>query len=141
MARIFWDTNLFIYLFENNAEWSPRVVEFRQRMRQRRDELLTSCLTVGEVLTKPRELGNATLEKAYLNFFSGGSIELVTFGLEAAKHYGEIRSRERVRPADAVQLACAAAAGTDLFVTNDGRLSKLVVPGVTFITGVDRIPY
>ena len=40
MARIFWDTNLFIYLFENNAEWSPRVVEFRQRMRQRRDELL-----------------------------------------------------------------------------------------------------
>lgn len=141
MARIFWDTNLFIYLFENNAEWAPRVLEFRQRMMQRRDELLTSCLTVGEALTKPRELGNATLEKAYLNFFSGGSIELVTFGLEAAKRYGEIRSRERVRPADAVQLACAAAAGTDLFVTNDGRLSKLVVPGVTFITGVDRIPY
>jgi predicted nucleic acid-binding protein len=39
----------------------------------------------------------------------------VTFGLEAAKRYGEIRSRERVRPADAIQLACAAAAGTDLF--------------------------
>jgi predicted nucleic acid-binding protein len=141
MARIFWDTNLFIYLFEKNVEWAPRVVEFRQRMRHRRDELLTSCLTVGEVLTKPKELGNTTLEKAYLHFFSGGSIELVTFGLDAAKHYGGIRSRERVRPADAVQLACAAAAGTDLFVTNDSRLSKLVVPGVTFITGIDRIPY
>ena len=141
MARVFWDTNLFIYLFEKNPEWSPRVTEFRQKMLQRRDELLTSCLTVGEVLTKPKELGNATLEKAYLNFFSGGSIELVTFNLEASKRYGEIRSRERVRPADAIQLACAAAAGTDLFVTNDGRLSKLVVSGVTFITGIDRIPY
>ncbi len=141
MARIFWDTNLFIYLFERNAEWSPRVVEFRQRMRQRRDELLTSCLTVGEVLTKPRELGNATLEKAYLNFFSGGAVELVPLDLEAAKRYGEIRSRERVRPADAIQLACASAAGTDLFVTNDSRLSKLAVSGVTFITGIDRIPY
>ena len=141
MARIFWDTNLFIYLFEKNAEWSPRVVEFRQRMRQRRDELLTSCLTVGETLTKPKELGNATLEKAYLNFFSGGAVELVPFGLDAARRYGEIRSRERVRPADAIQLACAAAAGTDLFVTNDTRLSKLVVSGVTFITGIDRIPY
>jgi predicted nucleic acid-binding protein len=141
MARIFWDTNLFIYLFEKNAEWSPRVVEFRQRMQRRRDELLTSCLTVGETLTKPKELGNATLEKAYLNFFSGGAVELVPFGLDAARRYGEIRSRERVRPADAIQLACAAAAGTDLFVTNDTRLSKLVVSGVTFITGIDRIPY
>ena len=141
MARIFWDSNLFIYLFEKNAEWSQRVVEFRHRMRQRQDELLTSCLTVGEVLTKPKELGNTTLEKAYLNFFSGGSVELVAFDLEAAKHYGNIRSHERVRPADAIQLACAAAAGTDLFVTNDSRLSKLVVQGVTFITGIDRIPY
>lgn len=141
MARVFWDTNLFIYLFENNAEWSPRVIELRQRMLQRRDELLTSFLTVGEILTKPKELGNATLEKAYLNFFSGRSVELVTFGLDAAKSYGEIRSRERVRPADAIQLACASAAGTDLFVTNDGRLSRLVVSGVTFITGVDRMPY
>jgi len=27
MARVFWDTNLFIYLFEKNAEWSPRVID------------------------------------------------------------------------------------------------------------------
>jgi len=30
--------------------------------------------------------------------------------VEAAKRYAEIRSRERIRPADAIQLACAAAA-------------------------------
>jgi predicted nucleic acid-binding protein len=141
MARVFWDTNLFIYLFENNPEWSPRVVQFRQRMLSRRDQLLTSWLTVGEVLTKPRELGNTMLEKSYLNFFTSGAIEVVAFELEAAKRYGEIRSRERLRPADAIQLACAAAAGTDLFVTNDVRLSGLVVPGITFITGIERIPY
>lgn len=73
--------------------------------------------------------------------FSGGSIELVAFDLDAARLYGEIRLGERVRPADAIQLACAAAARTDLFVTNDGRLSRLVVSGVTFITGIDRAPY
>ena len=141
MARVFWDTNLFIYLFENNAEWSPRVVDLRRKMLARRDELFTSWLTVGEVLTKPKELGNAILEKSYLNFFSSGSVDVVPFGQEAAKRYGEIRSRDRIRPADAIQLACAAATGADLFVTNDGRLSKLVVTGVTFITGIDRIPY
>src|SRR5262249_8999881 len=137
MARIFWDTNLFIYLFEHNAQWSKRVVEFRQRMVARGDELLTSYLTVGEALTKPREMGNSILEKSYLNFFPNGPIELIPFEAEAAKQYADIRSKERIRPADAIQLACAAAAGTDLFVTNDSRLSGMVVPGITFITGIE----
>jgi predicted nucleic acid-binding protein len=141
MARVFWDTNLFIYLFEENAEWSPRVIELRKRMLARGDELLTSYLTVGEVITKPKQLNNALLERSYLNFFSGGSVELVGFSLDAAQRYGDIRSRERIRPADAIQLACASAARTDLFVTNDNRLSGLVVAGVTFVTGIERVPY
>jgi len=141
MARVFWDSNLFIYLFEKNVEWSPRVIELRRKMLARGDELLTSYLTIGEVIAKPKQLGNIMLEKSYLNFFSSGSVELVAFGMDAAQRYGDIRSRERIRPADAIQLACASAAGTDLFVTNDNRLSTMVVPGVTFVTGVDRIPY
>jgi len=141
MARVFWDTNPFIYLFEHNAEWSTRVIEFRQRMVARGDELLTSYLTLGEALTKPKETGNSILEKSYLNFFANGPIELIAFEVEAAKRYAEIRSRERIRPADATQLACAAAARTDLFVTNDSRLSGVVVSGITFITGIERIPY
>ncbi len=141
MARVFWDTNLFIYLFEHNPQWSARVLEFRQRMLVRGDELLTSHLTVGEALTKPREKGNAVLEKSYLNFFTKGPIELIAFELEAARRYAEIRSRENIRPADAIQLACASAARADLFVTNDGRLSGMTVAGITFITGIERIPY
>jgi predicted nucleic acid-binding protein len=141
MARVFWDTNLFIYLFEQNPDWSARVIEFRQRMVARKDELLTSYLTVGEALTKPRETGNSVLEKSYLNFFVNSPIELIAFEIEAAKRYAEIRSHERIRPADAMQLACAAAARTDLFVTNDNRLSAMTVSGITFIAGIDRVPY
>lgn len=141
MARIFWDTNLFIYLFEHNPEWSERVVEFRRRMLARKDELITSYLTIGEAITKPAERRDTALEKSYLNFFVNGPVELVAFEMEASRRYAEIRSRERIRPADAIQLACAAAAKTDLFVTNDNRLSGMVVPGITFITGIERIPY
>ena len=141
MARVFWDTNLFIYLFERNVEWSDRVIDFRRCMVARRDELVTSYLTVGEALTKPREMGNFALEKSYLNFFLNGPVELVAFEIDAAKRYAEIRSSGRVRPADAIQLACAAAAKVDLFVTNDNRLSAMTVSGVTFITGIERIPY
>lgn len=103
--------------------------------------MLTSYLTVGEIITKPKQMNNAMLERSYLNFFSSGSVELIGFGLAAAERYGDIRSRERVRPPDAIQLACAAAAGTDLFVTSDNRLSELVVSGITFVTGIERVPY
>jgi predicted nucleic acid-binding protein len=141
MARIFWDTNLFIYLFENNPQWAPKLVDSRRKMLQRGDELLPSWLTVGEVLTKPKEVHNAVLEKSYLNFFTSGAVLLIPFDFEAAKRYSEIRSRSRIRPADSIQLACAAAACSDLFVTNDKDLSGLAIPGITFITSVERMPF
>ena len=46
------------------------------------------------------------------------------------------------RSADARQPASAVAAKTDLLlVTNDYRLPGMVIPGTTFITGIERIPY
>ena len=41
MTRVFWGS-----LFEHNPQWSARVMEFRQRMLARGDELLTSYLTL-----------------------------------------------------------------------------------------------
>lgn len=44
-------------------------VEHRRKMLARRDERLTSYLTAGEIVAKPKQLGNVMLEKSYLNFF------------------------------------------------------------------------
>jgi hypothetical protein len=38
-----------------------------------------------------------------------------------------------VKIADSIQLACAASAGIDLFLTGDQQLVKLDVPGIQFI--------
>ena len=53
MSRIFWDTNLFVYLLEGGGEAAERVASLRNRMIERKDELVTSALTLGEVLVKP----------------------------------------------------------------------------------------
>ena len=55
MSRIFWDTNLFIYLIEDHGELSERVAKLRKRMIERNDDLYTSTLTLGEILVKPLE--------------------------------------------------------------------------------------
>ena len=65
MSRVFWDTNLFIYLFEDYGGFSGRVADLRRRMLARGDQLLTSTLTLGEVLVKPVERGDEELCRKY----------------------------------------------------------------------------
>jgi hypothetical protein len=57
--------NLFIYLFEEYGALSERVLAIREKMLERGDQLLTSALTLGELLVKPMEKGASALCKRY----------------------------------------------------------------------------
>jgi predicted nucleic acid-binding protein len=133
VSRIFWDTNLFIYLLEGSGESFQLTRNLLQRMAERRDELLTSTLTLGEVLVKPLEAGRPDIADRYERLLDSPGVHLVPFDRESARMYAQIRRDRSIRPPDAIQLSCAAAAKTDLFVTNDARLSRKTVPGVHFI--------
>lgn len=137
MSRIFWDTNLFIYLFEDKGELTERVVSLRERMIQRQDQLLTSALTLGEILVKPLVAGEAELTRRYERTITANAAVL-PFDQAAATVFASVRQAGSIPPADAIQLACAAAAGVDLFITNDQRLSRHVVPGIHFIQSLAR---
>jgi len=137
MSRIFWDTNLFIYLFEDRGPRSRRVAELRERILERNDQLCTSMLTLGEVLVKPLEKGDEALHRRYEEVLSQ-AVLLIPFDKAAAVTYATIRRDRGIRPPDVIQLACAAQARVDLFLTNDERLSRLRVPGVQFISSLDR---
>ena|SRR5690348_4329948 len=137
MSRVFWDTNLFIYLFEDYGALSKTVAALRTRMLARGDQLLTSTLTLAEVLVKPLEKGDAGLYAQYEAALTNLSIP---FEVKAAKIYASLRSDRALRAPDIVQLSCAAAAGVDLFVTNDARLQGKQVPGIQFLVSLDRVP-
>jgi predicted nucleic acid-binding protein len=140
LANIFWDTNLFIYLLEDSPKFSAAVDQMRRRMLHRHDRLVTSALTVGEVQVKPLSTGNSALADRYRAFFHSSHLTVHGFDLGAAEHYGRIRQDRTIQPADAIQLACAASAEVDLFVTNDDRLSQKNVEGIQFITSLSRAP-
>jgi hypothetical protein len=53
MSVVFWDTNLFIYLWQDFGKLSGQVLALRSRMLTRGDELLISAMTLGEILVKP----------------------------------------------------------------------------------------
>ncbi len=138
MSRIFWDTNLFLYLWEWHGELHDRVVALRRRMIERADELCTSTMTLGEVLVKPLREKEASLAERYEAALSSAAVLLIPFDREAARTYAELRRDRTLRPPDAIQLACAARARCNLFITNDERLSRRVVAGVDFIVPLAR---
>ena len=133
MSRIFWDTNLFIYLLEGTGEMFKAVDRLLSRMTERRDELLTSTLTLGEVLVKPLEAGRPEWAERYERFLDSPGVRLISFDRQGARVYARLRLDRTLRPPDAIQLACASSASCNLFITNDDRLSRRVVPGVDFI--------
>ena len=139
MSRVFWDTNLFIYLFEDYGALSKAVARLRSKMLDRGDQLLTSTLTLGEILVKPTERNNSELCGKYEHAISSAAT-LIAFDLKAARVYAGLRSERSLRAPDAIQLACAASAQVDLFVTNDERLQGRHVDGVQFIVGLERVP-
>ena len=137
MSRIFWDTNLFVYLLEDKGERTEQVVSLRQRMIERQDQLFTSALTLSEILVKPLEAGDRELMRHYERVITA-SAAVLPFDQAASAAFATIRQNPSIHPADAIQLACASAAGVDMFITNDRRLSRHVVSGIHFIQSLER---
>ena len=139
MSRVFWDTNLFIYLFEDYGALSKAVGRLRSKMLDRGDQLLTSTLTLGEILVKPTERSNSELCKKYEHAIATAAT-MIPFDVKAAKVYAALRTERSLKAPDAIQLACAASANVDLFVTNDERLQGKHVDGIQFIVPLGRVP-
>ncbi len=140
MSRVFWDTNVFIYFFEDFGPWGQRVQGIYERMRERSDTLVTGALTVGEILVKPiRAKQTETIEKL-TRFFSSPAVTVVPFDGRVARRYAQIRADKSIHPADAIQLSCAASIGCDLFITNDRQLIRTDIAGITFIASLDTAP-
>jgi predicted nucleic acid-binding protein len=139
MSRIFWDSNLFIYFFEDYDELSLATKKLRGSMLRRGDQLLTSTLTLGEILVKPSERGDTVRCQMYEDALNRSAI-LLPFDVKTARRYASIRSNRSLKAPDAMQLACAGEAGVDLFVTNDHRFQGKQVEGIQFIVALDQVP-
>jgi predicted nucleic acid-binding protein len=137
VTRIYWDTNLFIYLHEDHPEFGPLVRRIYESLIARNDTLCTSVFTVGEVLTLPLRMKDEAVVSTIRDSMMSGEVELLPFTLAMAQRYGQIRAVSSLKAADAIHLATAIEAKVNLFVTNDPQLQKLQVPEKPWTVGLD----
>lgn len=138
-ARAFWDTNVLIYWIEDAPVWRDRVGSLRAWQAERSIRAVTSSLTLGEILVHPVRKGQDRAARDYANLIR--AMGCLAFGPDEAETFASIRARHpKVRPPDAIQLACAARSGVEWFITNDARLSGLSIPGLGRIVNLAEGP-
>lgn len=138
--KVFFDTNLFIYLWENDKSARARQVRrILQALRKADGALATSTLSLAEILVHPMREGALDTIEAYIDRFQ--RLELIAFDATCSLYFAEIRaSHSTIKPPDSIQLACARRAGCDWFLTNDGRLSDLKIPGIDHCASFEDFP-
>ncbi|MEO5936347.1 MAG: PIN domain-containing protein [Terriglobales bacterium] len=137
MSRVYFDAMIFIYLWEDHRHFGPQVDELLDRMEARGDILCTSALSVGEVLAGALRQGNEKLVARVRSGFRDPAIEVLDFHQGTAEVFAALRASMKVTAADAIHLATAAEAGTDIFITNDASLIGKMVPGIGVVVGLE----
>lgn len=137
MSRIYWDSMVFVYWWEDHPAFAPRIGDVLTKMDAHGDTLCTSVFTIGEVLTGALKSKDASLVAKIKQRFQNPAIELLAFREETAERFAAIRATYHVTAPDAIHLATAAEARADIFLTNDSALIGKVVPGIGIITGMD----
>ena len=126
-------------MFEGLEPYRSQMLNIRRRMIERGDMIVTSTMTLGELLVRPTKLGQTSLIEQYDKAIQS-TARVISFDAQVAWRFASLRATHKLRSADTIQLACAAHVGVDLFLTNDQGLHTLNIPGIGFITPLDKVP-
>jgi predicted nucleic acid-binding protein len=120
------DTSIFVYFIEADPRFLPIVRPLFIAADEGRVVLVTSALTLMEVLVMPYRAGDDRLAARYEALLSAaGGVRLIPIDPGTLRAAARIRAVNGTRTPDALQLAAALGAGCTSFVTNDRRLPAI----------------
>jgi predicted nucleic acid-binding protein len=137
MTRVFWDSMLFIYLFQKEPKYWERVAYLRKQSMERGDQICTSHLALGEIMAGAYRDKDEKTAQVIRDGMTRANIRLVPFDQQSVELFARIRAEHKTAAADSIHLACAASYGVDVFITEDKKILKLRIPGIKFIVGID----
>jgi predicted nucleic acid-binding protein len=131
-GRIAIDTSIFIYVIERHAIFGDVVAPLFEEADAGKRELVTSSLTLLELLVVPFRSGDRRLADRYEALLTRSrGVTMVDLTRDHVKAAAHLRAASTVRTPDALQLAVALTSHCAAFVTNDRRLPA--VPGLRIV--------
>ena len=120
------DTAPLIYLIEQNTKYLEFVRSFFQAMNYGQFQVVTSTLTLTEVLVHPLRSHHLALAEEYRNILlNQENLTIRPVSVEIAETAAHLRATKNLRTPDAIQIATAIQEKASFFVTNDVRLAAI----------------
>jgi len=120
------DTTPLIYFIEENPAYLSTVLPFFVAVDRGEFTVVTSMVTLLEVLVHPFRHGNTQLAQRYRDILlNAKGLTTVPLSQDIAEEAARLRARHNLRTPDAIQMATAIYNGASFFLTNDARLPPL----------------
>ena len=125
-GRVAVDTAIFIYWIEEDPRFMPLVEPLFEEVAAGTREIVTSALTLLELLVVPYRAGNADLAQRYEELLTNSrGIAVIDLSRDQLRIAAQLRAATGVKTPDALQLAAALGAGCTTFMTNDRRIPAI----------------
>lgn len=120
------DTAILIYYIERHERFGEVVRPLFEAADRGDVELVTSTVTLLEVLVVPYRTGDSRLAERYEALLTRSrGLTMVELGRPVIRAAAQLRAVHSLRTPDALQIAAALSRGCGSFLTNDRRLPSL----------------
>jgi predicted nucleic acid-binding protein len=120
------DTAIFIYLIEEHPQFLPHILPLFEEADAGKRELVTSALTLLEVLVVPYRRRNVALAERYeVLLTTSRGVRMMDLTRDQLRSAAQLRAATGAKVPDALQLVSALGAGCRTFLTNDRRFPQV----------------
>ncbi len=125
-SSIYVDSNVLIYRVEAVQPYLAATMPLWDALRAGTHSIVTSELTVLEVLVKPIELNDARLQRVFRRvLYNTKNVVAAPLTRSVLERAAALRAATRLKTPDALHAATALDAGCALFVTNDPAFRRV----------------
>jgi predicted nucleic acid-binding protein len=126
------DTVIFIYFIEEHPKFVPVIEPLFREVDRGYLEVVTSALTLFEVLVVPYRTGDHLLAGRYESLLTRSrGVRIQDISRDLLRAAAQLRAATGVKTPDSLQLAAALAANSTAFLTNDRDLPN--IPGIRIL--------
>src|SRR5262245_64686788 len=133
--RVYADANIIIYAVEGFVAYLDQIRALMTAMNTGEIIVVTSELTLAEVLVKPLKDQNPAIQHAYKAFLAPTQVlEVVPISRDILEEAAQWRATTKLKLPDAIHLATALRSKCDSFLTNDDVFRSLGLPQIKMLS-------
>ncbi|MBI5670383.1 MAG: type II toxin-antitoxin system VapC family toxin [Chloroflexi bacterium] len=126
LKQLYIDTAPLIYYVEENPTYVEKMEAVFQFIEDNSLEVISSVITLTEVLQQPIQQSRTDLQQKYLGILlSSNHLALLPVDAATAESAAHLRARYNLRTPDALHVATALKSQCEAFLTNDIGLKRV----------------